>query len=159
MNTKNIVAASMLGFALSVGSGTILFHSEPAFAGDEDEGIPVKVIVVDEEGKPIQTAVVRHPREADRHRVNTFDGSWEASTLYLPDGSEIKFTKGMELELEISAPGYVNQHIKYLVRKRKNVFTVTLAKMVLENTDDDADDPVIQFGRDKPIDGTSSSPR
>ena len=129
-----------------------------AYADDAEEGVPVKVIVLDVEGKPIPTAVVRHPQEADRHRVNTFDGSWEASVLYLPDGSELKFLKGMELELEISAPGYVNQRIKYLVRKRKNVVQVQLAKMEFDMGQEDEDDPVIQFGRDKPIDGSNQDP-
>ena len=50
------------------------------------EGVPVRVIVLDIDRKPISTAVVRHPQEADRHRVNSVDGSWEASVLYMPDG-------------------------------------------------------------------------
>ena len=126
-------------------------------AGDDEEGVPVKVVVTDPDGQPIPTAVVRQPQEADRHRVNTFDGSWETSVLYLPDGTEMKFAKGMELELEISAPGFVNQRIKYLIRKRKNVITVTLAKMELNEEQED-EDVVIQFGRDKPIDGQTSEP-
>jgi hypothetical protein len=129
-----------------------------AFAADDEAGIPVKVFVIDEEEKPIATAVVRNPKEADRHRVNAFDWSWEAQELFLPDGTEIKFTKGMILELEISAPGYVNQHIQYTIRKRKNVFTVPLQKMQLDIEVDEGDDPVIQFGRDKPIDGQGSDP-
>jgi hypothetical protein len=140
------------------GPAAVTFVPAVAYADDAEEGVPVKVIVLDVEGKPIPTAVVRHPQEADRHRVNTFDGSWEASVLYLPDGSELKFTKGMELELEISAPGYVNQRIKYLVRKRKNVVQVQLAKMEFDMGQEDEDDPVIQFGRDKPIDGSNQDP-
>lgn len=123
-----------------------------AWAAAEDDGVPIKIIVVDVEGAPIPTAVVRHPKEAERHRVNTLDGSYEASILYLPDGSELKFAKGMTVEFEISAPGYVNQKVQYLIKKKRNVIKVALAKMELGTEEEEEDDPVIQFGRDKPID-------
>lgn len=125
--------------------------SSPALAKDDD-GIPVTVEVLDTEGKPISTAVVRHPDEADRHRVNTETGRWSAAVLYLPNGDEIIFKKGMELEFEVSAPGYKNARVKYFVRKRKNLVPVVLEKMDFKLEVDDEDDPVIQFGRDKPID-------
>ena len=59
----------------------------------------------------------------------------------------------MTVYFEVSAPGYNNRFIEYVVRKRKNVILVVLPKMELDlSEDDDMDDPVIQFGRDKPID-------
>ena len=123
----------------------------PALA--EDVGIPVTVQVTDAMQLPIATAVVRHPSEQDRHRVNTETGKWVASVLYLPDGNELVFIKGMELEFEISAPGYKNARVTYFVRKRKNVVPVVLEKMEFDlESEDDVEDPVIQFGRDKPID-------
>ena len=71
----------------------------------------------------------------------------------MPDGSMLKFDKGMELTFEVSAPGYVTETVRYVVRKRKNLVPVVLQKMELELTEEeDMDDPVIQFGRDKPID-------
>ena len=128
-----------------------LLAAAPAQA--EEVGIPVTVHVMDTEGNPIPTAVVRHPNEADRHRVNTETGKWEASVLYMPNGDELVFEKGMQLEFEVSAPGYTNARITYYVRKRKNVAPVILEKMELDlSTDEDIEDPVIQFGRDKPID-------
>jgi hypothetical protein len=123
-----------------------------AHAGSE-EGIPVTVRVIDaESGQPIPTAVVRHPQEQDRHRVNTETGTWTNNVLYLPDGSEMFFTKGMQLEFEVSAPGYANQKVAYVVRKRKNVFDVPLTKMAIDMSEEDPEDIMIQFGRDKPID-------
>lgn len=123
----------------------------PALAA-EDDGVPVTVEVRDVAGQPISTAVVRHPDERHPHPVNTETGRWTAPALYLPDGSEIIFAKGMELEFEVSAPGYKNARIKYFVRKRKNVVPVVLEPMDLEIDAEDVDDPIIQFGRDKPID-------
>ena len=114
-------------------------------AGD---GVPVKVFVVDPEGKPISTAVVRHPDEADRHRVNAETGHWEGSVLYLPDGSELQFNPGISLQLEVSAPGYMTRVVAYDVKKRRNQFPVELNKMSLK--DSDFEEPIIQFGRDKP---------
>ncbi len=155
--TRSVMVLLLATSAL-LGGATALVTPDLAWAQEEIPGVPVKVIVYDPEGKPVPTAVVRHPQEADRHRVNTFDGSWEASVLYLPDGTELKFLNGMVLELEISAPGYVNQRIQYLVRKRKNVVEVQLARMEFSMEEEEADDPVIQFGRDKPIDGQAAEP-
>lgn len=119
-----------------------------AFAKGEDEGVPVRVVVKDEAKAPIPTAVVRQPEEADRHRVNAVDGSWEASVLYLPDGTELRFTPGMTLNLEISAPGYTTQVLTYQVRKRRNLIDVTLPK--IETDDSQIEEPTISFGRDEP---------
>ena len=129
-----------------------LVFAAPAMAQDE-VGVPVTVQVLDTVGQPVPTAVVRHPNEESRHRVNTETGKWTDSVLYLPNGDELIFEKGMELEFEISAPGYQNARVKYFVRKRKNLVPVVLQKMELDLTEDEEqDDPVIQFGRDKPID-------
>jgi hypothetical protein len=127
-----------------------LFAFRVAMA-EEAVGIKVTLVVTDVAGAPIPTAVVRHPAEQDRHRVNVTDGHTDIDTLYLPDGSKLEFTKGMEIEFEISAPGYRNAHVTYVVRKRRNVVPVTLEKMDLSETVTD-EDPEIQFGRDKPID-------
>ena len=129
-----------------------LFAAGPAVAakGEKTEGVPVEVKVIDTEGAPVSTAVVRHPDEADRHRVNALTGSWSASVLYLPDGSEMIFTPGMSIQLEVSAPGYMTQIIQYDIRKRKNKIEVTLPKLDLENSE--VEEPLIQFGRDKPRD-------
>jgi hypothetical protein len=123
----------------------------PGGAGAAEKEIPavkVRVVVHDQAGAPISTAVVRHPQEADRHRVNSVDGSWEGSVLYLPDGSELRFTPGMTLELEISAPGYMTQVFQYQVRKRKNLVEIALPKIEMDDTN--VEEPVISFGRDDP---------
>lgn len=125
---------------------TLVTH--PALARKKNKQVSVKVIVKDEEGEPIPTAIVRHPEEAERHRVNAVEGSWEADVLYMPDGSELVFTPGMTLELEISAPGYVTQVIQYEVRRRNNKIPVTLKKLELES--EEIEEPMLQFGRDRP---------
>jgi hypothetical protein len=134
-----------------------LFLSGPADAkSKETTGVSVKVVVTDTEGAPLATAVVRHPDESDRHRVNSVDGSWEASILYMPDGTEMIFTPGMDLRLEVSAPGYVTQIVQYNVRKRNNKIPVELAPLELQT--EEIEEPVIQFGRDKPRDEGSEAP-
>lgn len=136
------VALAFLGFA-----GTA--DAKPK---DPAEGVPVKVVVKDEENQPIPTAVVRHPLEQDRHRVNSVDGSWETSVLYMPDGTELRFTPGQTVELEISAPGYVTQVFQYQIRKRRNVVELKLHK--IENETDQIEEPMITFGRDVPREPT-----
>ena len=142
---------TVLAFAAFVGPTGVLFMPTEASAADEP-GIPVTVRVIDATGAPISTAVVRHPNEQDRHRVNTELGTWTGSVLYMPDGSELVFEKGMLLEFEVSAPGFKNRSITYTMRKRKNEFDVVLEKMEIDMTDEDPEDIVIQFGRDRPID-------
>ncbi len=139
-----------MNFRTIITAAALLMASASAFA--EDVGVAVTVVVMQLDGTPIPTAVIRHPLEAERHRVNTATGEWTESVLYMQDGSEFIFEKGTELELEISAPGYVNQKIRYIVRKRKNRIPVILQAMEIEDDDDEFDGPVIQFGRDKPID-------
>ena len=140
---RRILAPFALLFALSA----------PAHAKDRvAPGVPVRVIVNDPESKPIPTAVIRHPQEQDRHRVNAVDGSWEGNALYMPDGTELRFTAGMTLELEISAPGYTTQVFQYQVRKRKNTVQVSLPKIESEATP--VEEPVISFGRDEPRETT-----
>ena len=123
---------------------------------NKGEGVPVKVIVTAETGEPVSTAVIRHPDEADRHRVNSVDGSWEASVLYMPDGTELVFEAGLTLRLEISAPGYMTQVIQYDVRKRNNKIPVSLSMLELES--EEIEEPVIQFGRDRPRDESGATP-
>jgi hypothetical protein len=140
----------VLLFALSVAPST-------AFAkkGAGSVGTRIKVTVMNEDGEAIPTAVIRHPDEADRHRVNSVDGSWEEEVLYMPDGTELIFEPGLILFLEISAPGYETQVIQYEIRKRKNFVEVRLAKLVFD--DEEIEEPMMSFGRDTPREESSGS--
>ncbi|MEZ4240108.1 MAG: hypothetical protein R3F59_28950 [Myxococcota bacterium] len=145
MNMRQLATA-----LLGIGAATA--WSGPAAAASDD-GVPLTIRVVDEATEqPITTAVVRHPQEQDRHHVNTETGEWSGSVLYMPDGSELLFEKGMTIEFEVSAPGYVNRSISYTIRRRRNEFSVALTRLDLDMQDEDPDDITIQFGRDKPID-------
>ena len=135
-----------------------LLVSGPALAGKSksEDGVPVKVTVLDTQGEPIPTAVIRQPEEADRHRVISLTGSWEETKLYLPDGSELVFTPGMSIQLEVSAPGFLTQIIQYDIRKRKNNVEVRLPALALE--EQEVDEPLLQFGRDKPRETGNTGP-
>ena len=142
MKIRTLTGALLAMLALSAAPSA-------ALAGKKSDtgGVPIQVTVLDVDGKPISTAVVRHPDEADRHRVNSLTGVWEGDVLYLPDGSEMVFTPGMTITLEVSAPGYVTQIVQYDVRKRRNHIEVTLPVLEIDSTD--IEEPLIQFGRDK----------
>ena len=136
--------------------GALLAPASAIAKRNKDGGTPVKVIVTDDTGEPVATAVIRHPDESDRHRVNAVDGSWETSVLYMPDGSELTFEPGLALRLEISAPGFMTQVIQYDVRKRNNKIPVTLSRLELES--EEIEEPVIQFGRDRPPEDVGGAP-
>lgn len=142
--------------AMAVLLGALLAAAPARAAKKDDMGIPVKVIVLDHEKKPLPTAVIRHPLEQDRHRVNSVDGSWEASVLYMPDGTELRFTAGMTLDLEISAPGFMTQVFQYQVRPRRNVVEVKLVPIVTDVQQ--IEEPMISFGRDNPREPTEVKP-
>jgi hypothetical protein len=122
----------------------------------KNSGVNVKVKVLDESNEAVATAVIRHPEEDQRHPVNSVDGTWEAAVLYLPDGSELMFVPGERLRLEISAPGFVTQHVEYQIKRRRNSFAVNLKAIELD--DEEIEAPVIQFGRDRPREGGGGVP-
>lgn len=119
----------------------------------DDVGIPLTVQVITEDGSPIRTATVRHPQEAERHRVNSVTGVWEEQVLYLMDGSEFPFDRGTVVKLEVSALGYQVEPVEYKMRRRRNKLVVQLKEIELADDDDWMEDaPMIQFDRDKPLD-------
>jgi hypothetical protein len=90
----------------------------------------------------IPNAEVRLPGTEGRREVDTQTGIWEASMLYTFEGKSVIFTKGMELDVTVSAPGYVAVSFEYLMRTKKNVVIVPLNQMeerkaVLEAEDDE----------------------
>ena len=89
----------------------------------------VAVTVTDMEGKPVPNAWVRIPETEGRRAVDPTSGIWEASMLYRYDGEPMVFTRGMNLELSVSAPGYLTQVIAFEVRARRNELPVQLEKM------------------------------
>lgn len=140
------------GFGLA-STLTLSVAARPAQAkkAPSEEGVEVTIVVEDAAGAPISTAVVRHPGEAARNRVNAVNGEWKNSRVYLPDGSEMLFLPGMSLQLEVSAPGYMLRIVTYDIRKRNNRVVVVLEPMPEEQ--EEMEEPMIQFGRERPIEG------
>jgi pseudouridine-5'-phosphate glycosidase len=135
---------------------TLSAASSPAQAkkASVEEGVEVTIVVQDAAGEPIPTAVVRHPGEAARNRVNAVNGEWKNSRVYLPDGSEMLFLPGMSLQLEVSAPGFMLRIVTYDIRKRNNRVVVVLEPMPEEQ--EEMEEPMIQFGRERPIEGSGA---
>ena len=119
-------------------------------------GLALTVQVLDDTGNPITTAVVRNPEEAERHQVNAVSGTWTATALYLDGGAEVPFHEGQDVSFEVSAPGFLTETVRYIIRKRRNTIVVTLSAMEL--TGEQLEDPLISFGRDKPLDGQPVTP-
>lgn len=89
----------------------------------------VSVVITDPSGAPIPNAWVRIPRTEGRRTVEPATGLWEASTVYRYDGSPLVFTRGLRLELTVSAPGYHTQRLSVAVRSRRNLLPVQLQPM------------------------------
>jgi len=120
--------------------------------------LALTIQVLDESGSPVTTAVVRHTEEEERHRVNAVTGAWTATSLYLEGGAEMPFEEGQDVTFEVSAPGFLTETVRYIVRKRKNVIVVTLSEMDITSDLGQLEDPMITFGRDKPLDGQPVEP-
>lgn len=144
--------SALFAMALTFSSALFAAVALPTSALAQEEGLPVEITVVDIDGVPVSTASVRHPVEKLPRAVNTVDGKVTLQILYFPDGQELVLVKGKELVLEVSAPGYENQPVRYIVRKRRNAFPVVLKKLDLEDDTEEMDDPIIQFHRDRPRD-------
>jgi len=126
--------------------------------GDEVEGIPLVVTVVDgTTGLPIPFAAVRETQEKELHPVNRKTGQFATTMLYPSYNEEIPLQKGMELTLEVTAANYAPRKVTYVMRKRKNKVMVELEPMVVDPNW--GEEPVWQFGRDKPIGGRELSPQ
>jgi hypothetical protein len=87
------------------------------------------VTVTDTAGAPVPNAWVRIPQTEGRRAVDPTTGIWEASMLYTYAGEPLVFTKGMTLEVSISAPGYLTQTFLFEVRARRNELPVQLVPM------------------------------
>lgn len=119
---------------------------------DKDAGVTIEITVMDMEGKPVPTAVVKHEKESDPSRVNELTGVWQAKEVFDAEGAEFPFKPGNIEQFSISAPGYMTQVVKYDVRRRHNNIEIKLDKMEIEQ--EDAEDIITPFGRDKErIDG------
>ncbi len=109
----------------------------------EPVGIPVTVAVVDSQGEPIPNAWVRIPDTEGRRRVEPDTGRWTASSVYGYDGAEIRFQKGMILDLSVSAPGHQARSVQYRVAKRRNVVTVALPPLQAIDLGDQSDEELV----------------
>ena len=135
----------MLLFSLMFAGGT---QDAQAKKKKDSEGVLIEFIILDQETEaPIPTATVRYPGDVESSRVNEISGVWQASEIYLSQGKTVVFRPGETIQMEISAPGYVTQIVKYDIRKRRNKVPVALEKMEID--DSDLDMPSIPFGRDK----------
>jgi hypothetical protein len=103
--------------------GATLAWAEPAL------GVPLEVEVRAPDGALVRTAVVRFPGERVPHRVHTETGRMVSSCLYFDDGSELIFERGMQLGLEVVAPGYEVQPARATLRGRRTRVVVTLRSL------------------------------
>ncbi len=71
------------------------------------------VHVVDVAGHPIPDAQVRVVEENDLHNVNTFNGEWTASEVYLK-ASELAFSRGTTLHLVVASPRHKAQVMEWV---------------------------------------------
>ena len=88
----------------------------------------VSIVVTDDMANPIVNAWVRVPGTEGRRKVDA-EGIWEASALYRYDGSPMVFTKGLRLEITVTAPGFKPRRIAYQVRARRNTVPVELQRI------------------------------
>jgi hypothetical protein len=123
-----------------------LFAAAPAEARDDTVYITIRV--VDDGGRYIPNALVRHSNTEGRREVDAKNGVWTANMLYTPDGDELHFKKGMVIDFVISAPGYVSKAGTYRVRRARNTITVALDEMAVPDAQVD-EDAFIRFTRNE----------
>ncbi|TVQ93915.1 MAG: hypothetical protein EA397_03310 [Deltaproteobacteria bacterium] len=128
----------------------------PALAGPKEsegeiEGIPLVITIIDgKTGKPIPFATVRETQERQLKMVERASGQISMSKLYPSYNDEIPLTRGMELNIEVTAAAYEPKLVTYTMRRRRNRVLVSLEPMEIEANY--GSEPQLQFGRDKPLD-------
>jgi hypothetical protein len=81
----------------------------------------LSVVVTDASGAPVPTGSVLFDAEGERHRVNTLDGSFASTLLYLADGSELDFATGATTRFWVTASGYAGARVEHvMVGKKKD---------------------------------------
>ena len=122
----------------------------------------VTIEVKDAAGLPIESAWVRLPGTEGRRNVEPLSGIWEASMLYTYEGDPVIFTKGMELNLTVSAPGYVSKNILYTVAARRNLVSIVLDPMeereIVEDPDDESALMIRWFERSRDDEDDADAP-
>lgn len=94
------------------------------------------VQVTDAEGKPIPTAIVRFAEEGERHRVNSFDGSWEGSVLIPSPDVTKPMIKGDEYHMDVMASGYAYTTQAVAITNKMTKVHVTLSPISYETPAD-----------------------
>lgn len=150
-SAERLARRGACGRVLRDGAGRLLFATWLLTTGAEAAAHTLRLEVVDAEtGEPLPAAVLTSPDLDDRIRVDPASGTWQGDSLGTAEGA-VPFARGTILSLEISAPGYLNQEVSIRIRRRHQRLEVALERLVLD-LDADLEDPIITFGRMKPID-------
>jgi hypothetical protein len=121
------------------------------------EGIPLVITVLDAvTGRPIPFATVRETQEKTLKMVERATGRIVLTRLEPSYNDAVPLTKGMELTLEVTAAAYEPLTVDWRMKKRNNKLIVTMKPMKIPANI--GSDPIIQFGRDRPLDGADLPP-
>jgi hypothetical protein len=121
------------------------------------EGIPLVITVVDAQTRrPIPFATVRDTQEKALKMVDRKTGQIVMTRLEPSYNDMVPLTKGMELTIEVTAAAYEPKQIAYRMRRRGNKLIVPLD--VMKIPPNIGSDPIMQFGRDRPLDGADLPP-
>lgn len=91
-----------------------------------EEGLKLRVQVVDDRGIPVPTATVRIDDENLRHRVHPRTGRWHGRSTYPDDRHPEAFREGREVSLTVAAPGYLPRTVRYRVRHARNLVEIPM---------------------------------
>jgi len=109
--------------------------ANPAVSGEPKKTkkpTSLTIEVTNSEAQPVPTTLIMFEREQELHRVNKLTGTWEGEALYLPDGTDWVFAKGVSVNLLVTAPGYaVTRQTIELTKKRKNQAAVVIRPLDL----------------------------
>jgi len=116
------------------------------------EGVPLVITVVDGlTGKPIPFATLRETQEKTLKMVDRATGQLALTRLEPSYNDMVPLKKGMVLTIEVTAAAYEPKQVEYTMRRRGNRLLIPLTPMKI--APNIGSEPVLQFGRDRPLDG------
>lgn len=142
---------ALLPFALLI-SATSAVAFDPPKQEEPPEGIPLVITIVDaQSGKPIPFATIRETQEKTLKMVDRATGQLALTRLEPTYNDMVPLEKGMTLTIEVTAAAYEPRQVEYTMRRRRNRLLIPLSPMKI--APNIGSEPVLQFGRDRPLDG------
>lgn len=98
----------------------------------------LELTIVGEGGAPVPDAIVTFAAEGTKHCTAAVPGTWSSDRLTPAGADAIVFARGVQVDFEVDAPGYVASKVVYMFKGGTNRLVLELQPAAEEPKDDPA---------------------